>query len=568
VFKTVDTCAGEFRARTPYYYSTYEQTTEIAPAERPRVVILGAGPNRIGQGIEFDYACVHAAFALREAGYETVMANCNPETVSTDYDTSDRLYFEPVTAEDVLALCEAERPVGVIVQLGGQTPLRLAADIEAAGWPVLGTSPRSIDLAEDRTKFGALLERLGIPHPPHGHATSPQEATEVAARIGYPVVVRPSYVLGGRAMEIVYSPEELAGYLTRATEAGPDHPVLVDRFLEAAIEIDVDAVADGEEVLIGAVMEHIEEAGVHSGDSSCTIPPATLSDDELDRVEAITADIARALDVRGLLNVQLAVRDDQVWVLEANPRASRTVPFVSKATGVPLAKVAARVMAGERLAALRREGLVPEGSPRYRHLRHVAVKAAVLPFARFPGVDTVLGPEMRSTGEVMGVASDLGVALAKAQLATGASLPQKGRLFVSVANRDKRAIVFPVKRLADLGFAVVATRGTAGLLARSGIEVSCVAKVSEGHPNAVDLISAGHVDLVINTPFGREPRSDGWAIRTAAAAAGVPCVTTLPGAFAAVQGIEALSRDGEEPRSLQEYHSGVRAGPGLPRERG
>jgi carbamoyl-phosphate synthase large subunit len=559
VFKTVDTCAGEFRARTPYYYSTYELTSEVLPAERPRVVILGGGPNRIGQGIEFDYACVHAAFALRDAGFETVMVNCNPETVSTDYDTSDRLYFEPVTAEDVLAVCEAEDPHGVIVQLGGQTPLGLAADLEAEGWTVLGTSPASIDLAEDRMKFGALLARLGILHPPHGHGTSPEEAAAVAARIGYPVVVRPSYVLGGRAMEIVYSDGELAGYLERATAASPEHPVLVDRFLEGAIEVDVDAVADGREVLIGAVMEHIEEAGVHSGDSSCTIPPVTLSDDELDEVERITAAIASALDVRGLLNVQMAVKDERVWVLEANPRASRTVPFVSKATGVPLAKAAARVMVGASLSSLRAEGVLPDEPDRYRHLRHVAVKAAVLPFARFPGVDTVLGPEMRSTGEVMGIAGDLGVALARAQVATGTSLPVKGTVFVSVANRDKRGIVFAVKRLADLGFDVVATAGTAGLLARSGLEVSCVAKVSEGHPNAADLIAAGRVDLVINTPFGREPRSDGSAIRMAAAAAGVPCVTTLPGTFAVVQGIEALLRDGHEPRSLQEYHSRVRA---------
>jgi carbamoyl-phosphate synthase large subunit len=554
VFKTVDTCAGEFRARTPYYYSTYERATEVVPASRPRVVILGAGPNRIGQGIEFDYACVHAAFALRQAGYETVMVNSNPETVSTDYDTSDRLYFEPVTVEEVLAVCEAEEPEGVVVQLGGQTPLAIAQELEAEGFRILGTSPESIDLAEDRIKFGALLRRLGVPQPPHGQAASAQQALQVAEAIGYPVLVRPSYVLGGRAMEIVYSDAELERYLAHATAASPDRPVLVDRFLEGAMEVDVDAVSDGEETFIGAVMEHIEEAGVHSGDSSCTIPPVTLSDEELDRVEDLVRTIARALDVRGLLNVQLAVKDERVWVLEANPRASRTVPFVSKATGVPLAKVAARVLVGESLADLRRAGVVPQDPRSYRHLRHVAVKAAVLPFGRFPGVDTVLGPEMRSTGEVMGIAGDLGVALAKAQAGTGAALPEKGRVFVSVANRDKRAIVFPVKRLADLGFEVVATRGTAALLARSGIEASCVAKVSEGHPNAADLIAAGRVDLVINTPFGREPRSDGSAIRTAAAAAGVPCVTTLPGVYAAVQGIEALRRDGGEPRSLQEYH--------------
>ena len=562
VFKTVDTCAGEFAARTPYYFSTYERSSEVRPAERPRVIILGAGPNRIGQGIEFDYACVHAAYALREEGYETVMVNSNPETVSTDYDTSDRLYFEPLTVEDVLAVCEAEEPEGVIVQLGGQTPLTLAADLEAEGFSILGTAPSAIDLAEDRGKFAALLTRLGLPHPPHGEAASEEEALAVADRIGYPVVVRPSYVLGGRAMEIVYTCEELAGYVATATAASPEHPVFIDRFLEGAIEVDVDAVSDGEEVFIGAVMEHIEEAGVHSGDSSCTIPPVTLSDEELDEAERLTRLIAGELGVRGLLNLQLAVKDDRVSVLEANPRASRTVPFVSKATGIPLAKVAARVMVGRSLAELRGEGLVPDDAGHYRHLRHVAVKAAVLPFARFPGVDTILGPEMRSTGEVMGIASDLGVALAKAQQATGAALPEKGTVFVSVANRDKRAIVFPVKRLADMGFGILATRGTASLLARAGVPVTQVAKLAEGKPNAADLILDGKVDLVINTPFGRGPRGDGYFIRTAAARAGVPCITTLQGAFAAVQGIEALARNGEEPRSLQEYHAAASAGVG------
>jgi carbamoyl-phosphate synthase large subunit len=566
VFKTVDTCAGEFRARTPYYYSTYERVSEVLPADRPRVVILGSGPNRIGQGIEFDYACVHAAFALGEAGYETVMVNCNPETVSTDYDTSHRLYFEPLTVEDVLAVCEEEEPEGIVVQLGGQTPLQIAAELEAEGFPILGTSPASIDLAEDRGKFGALLRRLGIAAPPHGEAAGPQEAVDVAARIGYPVVVRPSYVLGGRAMEIVYTDAEMERYLEEATAASPEHPVLVDRFLEGAIEVDVDAVADGDEVYVAAVMEHIEEAGVHSGDSSCVLPPVTLSDDELDEIERVTRLLAAALEVRGLMNVQFAVKDERVWVLEANPRASRTVPFVSKATGVPLAKVAARVLVGARLADLRAEGVLPTDRRHYRRLRHVAVKAAVLPFGRFPGVDTVLGPEMRSTGEVMGIATDLGVALARAQASTGAALPAKGTVFVSVSNRDKRAIVFPMKRLADLGFGIVATRGTAGLLARAGIDVSCVAKVADGHPNAADMILSGHVDLVINTPFGRGPRTDGYFIRTAAAAAGVPCVTTLQGAFAAVQGIEALRRDGEEPRSLQEYHASSWVQGGRPRD--
>jgi carbamoyl-phosphate synthase large subunit len=562
VFKTVDTCAGEFAARTPYYYSTYERSSEVRPGERPRVVILGAGPNRIGQGIEFDYACVHAAYALRDEGYETVMVNSNPETVSTDYDTSDRLYFEPLTVEDVLAVCEAEEPEGVIVQLGGQTPLTLAADLEAEGFPILGTAPSSIDVAEDRGKFAALLTRLGVPHPPHGEATSGEEALSVAERIGYPVVVRPSYVLGGRAMEIVYTGDELTGYVATATAASPERPVFIDRFLEGAIEVDVDAVSDGQEVLIGAVMEHIEEAGVHSGDSSCTIPPVTLSDEELDEAERLTTLIAHELSVRGLLNVQLAVKDERVSVLEANPRASRTVPFVSKATGIPLAKVAARVMVGRSLAELRAGGLVPEDPAHYRHLRHAAVKAAVLPFARFPGVDTILGPEMRSTGEVMGIASDLGVALAKAQQATGVSLPEKGTVFVSVANRDKRAIVFPVKRLVDMGFGILATGGTAGLLARAGVPVAQVAKLAEGKPNAADLILDGKVDLVINTPFGRGPRGDGYFIRTAAARAGVPCITTLQGAFAAVQGIEAQARNGEEPRSLQEYHAATAGGVG------
>ena len=564
VFKTVDTCAGEFAAHTPYHYSAYEEESEVRPGERPRVVILGAGPNRIGQGIEFDYACVHAAFALREAGFETVMVNSNPETVSTDYDTSDRLYFEPVSLEDVLAVCEAERPIGVIVQLGGQTPLRLAHALEREGIAVLGTSTGSIDLAEDREKFGTLLAELGLPSPPHATADSVPEAREVAERLGFPLLVRPSYVLGGRAMEIVYSPGELAGFVESAAAASPEHPVFLDRFLEGAIEVDADAVCDGEEVLVGAVMEHIEEAGVHSGDSSCVIPPATLSDEELDRIERTVVVIARALGVRGLLNVQLALRGETAYVLEANPRASRTVPFVSKAVGLPLAKLAARVMAGASLAELRREGMAPEaegagGGPGYRRLPHVAVKAAVLPFGRFPGVDTVLGPEMRSTGEVMGIADDLAVALAKAQEGTGAALPAGGTVFVSVANRDKRAITLPIRRLADLGFRILATGGTAAVLARAGVPVAPVRKRSEGVPNAVDLIEGGGVDLVVNTPFGRGPRTDGYFIRTAAARAGVPCITTIPGLLAAVQGIDAMRAGRPAPRSLQEYHAGQSA---------
>ncbi len=554
VFKTVDTCAGEFPARTPYHYSTYEEQDEVRPAERPRVLILGAGPNRIGQGIEFDYACVHAAFALGDAGYEAVMVNSNPETVSTDYDTSARLYLEPLSTEDVLAVCEAERPIGVICQFGGQTPLRMARDLEAAGFPVLGTPAVSIDLAEDRGKFADLLHELGIAAPEHGEANDLGEARTIAAGIGYPVVVRPSYVLGGRAMEIVYGEDELERFVASAAAAGPDHPVLIDRFLEGAVEIDVDAVCDGTDVFVGAVMEHIEEAGVHSGDSSCQIPPATLSDDELDEVERITRSLARRLDVRGLINLQLASKDERIWVLEANPRASRTVPFVSKVTGVPLAKVATSVLLGRTLAELREEGTVPAAPRHYLRLPYTAVKAAVLPFGRFPGVDTLLGPEMRSTGEVMGIDADPGRALAKALVASGASLPREGTIFVSVANRDKRSILYPAKRLADLGFRLLATRGTAAVLERAGIAVSRVSKVSEGGRSVVDLIRDQEVDLVVNTPFGRGPRTDGSLIRVAAAQAGIPCITTLPAVLAALRGIEALRGETGEPRSLQEFH--------------
>jgi carbamoyl-phosphate synthase large subunit len=562
VFKTVDTCGGEFPARTPYHYSAYEEETEVEPASRPRVVILGAGPNRIGQGIEFDYACVHAAFALEEAGFESVMVNANPETVSTDYDTSSRLYFESLCAEDVLAVCRAERPVGVIAQFGGQTPLRLARTLQDEGFTILGTSPDAIDLAEDRGKFARLLAELDIPAPPHGEARTVAEAHEVAAAIGYPVVVRPSYVLGGRAMEIVYGGEDLEQFVTTAAEASPDHPVLVDRFLEGAIEVDVDAVCDADgDVFVGAVMEHIEEAGVHSGDSSCQIPPATLSDEELDLIEDITVRLARRLGVNGLLNLQLAVKDERVWVLEANPRASRTVPFVSKVIGVSLARVATLVLSGRRLADLASEAILPADPHHYRHLPYTAVKAAVLPFGRFPGVDTVLGPEMKSTGEVMGIDPDPGRALAKALVASGSGLPTEGAVFVSVANRDKRAIVFPARRLADLGFRLLATGGTAGVLRRAGIPVERVAKVSEGSNHVADLIRGGKVDLVVNTPFGRGPRTDGYFIRTASAAAGVPCITTLPGVFAAVRGIEALRGRPSEPRSIQEYHAGALAQP-------
>ena len=561
VFKTVDTCGGEFPARTPYHYSTFEDDDEVAPAERPRVVILGAGPNRIGQGIEFDYACVHAAFALEDAGFESVMVNSNPETVSTDYDTASRLYFEPLTAEDVLAVCRAERPVGVIVQFGGQTPLKLARILQEEGFTVLGTSPEAIDLAEDRGKFAQILTELGILAPPHGEARTMEEAREIAGRIGYPVLVRPSYVLGGRAMEIVYDPQDLETFVASAAAASPDHPVLIDRFLEGAIEVDVDAVCDGTEVFVGAVMEHIEEAGVHSGDSSCAIPPPTLSDEELDEIEEIARRLAHRLGVHGLLNLQLAVKDERVWVLEANPRASRTVPFVSKVIGTSLAKIATLVLAGRTIEELRAEGMIPPDPRRYRHLPYTSVKAAVLPFGRFEGVDTILGPEMKSTGEVMGIDADPGVALAKALGAAGASLPTSGTVFVSVANRDKRAIVFPAKRLADLGFRLIATKGTAGVLQRAGIPVERVTKVSEGGSSVVDLIRDGRVDLIVNTPFGRGPRGDGYFIRTAAASAGVPCITTLPGAFAAVRGIEAVGGGPTEPRSIQEYHAAADSAP-------
>jgi carbamoyl-phosphate synthase large subunit len=561
VFKTVDTCAGEFPALTPYHYSTYEEQNEVTPAERPRVAILGAGPNRIGQGIEFDYACVHAAFALEEAGFESVMINSNPETVSTDYDTSSRLYFESLSAEDVIAVCEQERPVGVIAQLGGQTPLKLARVLAEEGFEVLGTTPEAIDLAEDRGKFARLLAELQIPAPPHGEARDLEEARAVARQIGFPVVVRPSYVLGGRAMEIIYDEADLETFVRTAAEASPDHPVLIDRFLEGAIEVDVDAVCDAQgDVFIGAVMEHIEEAGVHSGDSSCQIPPATLGEEELDLVEDITRRIARRLGVVGLLNLQLAVKDERIWVLEANPRASRTVPFVSKVIGVSLARIATLVLTGRDLASLRAEGTVPP-EHHYRHLPYTSVKAAVLPFSRFPGVDTVLGPEMRSTGEVMGIDADPGWALAKALRSAGAGLPGSGTVFVSVANRDKRAIVLPAKRLADMGFELLATRGTAGVLERAGIPVRRVAKVSEGTDNVAGSIRDGEVDLVINTPFGRGARTDGYFIRTAAATAGVPCITTLQGVFAAVRGIEALRGEPTEPLSIQEHHAAASRAP-------
>ncbi|MDQ3940953.1 MAG: carbamoyl-phosphate synthase large subunit, partial [Actinomycetota bacterium] len=558
VYKTVDTCAAEFEAETPYHYSTYEDFDEVRPSDKPKVLILGSGPNRIGQGIEFDYCCVHAAFALGEAGYETIMVNCNPETVSTDYDTSDRLYFEPLVFEDVMNVIDREQPVGVVVQLGGQTPLKLAGPLAAAGVPILGTSPDAIDRAEDRERFGALLADLALPHAPNGMARSVAEARAVASSIGYPVLVRPSYVLGGRAMEIVYEESSLERYMVTAAEVSPSHPVLVDKFLEGAVEVDCDAVFDGVDLYVGGVLEHIEEAGIHSGDSACALPPFTLSDRQIREVIAHTEALARALDVRGLINIQFAVKDEQVFVLEANPRASRTVPFIAKATGVPLAKVAARVMAGASIAELRAEGMVPTRAVGHDGIGHVAVKEAVLPFERFLGVDTVLGPEMRSTGEVMGIDRHFGLAFAKAEAAAGVRLPTKGTVFISVSDRDKRSVIFPAKRLHDLGFHLTATRGTAQLLRRAGVDVEVVAKVSagtaeDGSDNVVDKIGSGEIDMIFNTPFGRGARSDGYFIRTAAVEAGVPCITTMAGMAAAVQAIEALIQGDVGVRPLQSF---------------
>jgi carbamoyl-phosphate synthase large subunit len=563
VFKTVDTCAAEFEARTPYHYSTYEldpaAETEIAPqTERPKVLILGSGPNRIGQGIEFDYSCVHAALELSRVGYETVMVNCNPETVSTDYDTADRLYFEPLTFEDVMEVYHAETEsgevAGVIVQLGGQTPLGLAQRLSDAGVPVIGTSPEAINLAEDRGEFGHVLEKAALPAPAYGTATSFDEAKAVAAEISYPVLVRPSYVLGGRGMEIVYDEDSLHDYIDRATEITSDHPVLVDRFLDNAIEIDVDALCDGDEVYLAGVMEHIEEAGIHSGDSACSLPPMTLGESDIENVRRSTAALAHGIGVKGLMNVQYALKDDILYVIEANPRASRTVPFVSKATGVQLAKAAARIMTGTSLRELVAEGIVPGdrdgGSLPLGH--PVAVKEAVMPFNRFRDpkgevLDSLLSPEMKSTGEVMGLAADFGTAFAKSQEGAYGRLPVEGTVFVSVANRDKRTMILPIQRLASLGFDLLATAGTAAMLRRNGIDCTTVAKQSDELPahsserRIVDLIKAGEVDFILNTPAGNAAaRDDGYDIRSAAVNVGVPCVTTVQGAVAAVQGIEAL----------------------------
>ncbi|MEB3367569.1 carbamoyl-phosphate synthase large subunit [Saccharopolyspora mangrovi] len=580
VYKTVDTCAAEFAAKTPYHYSAYESDpaaeSEVSEQrEKPKVIILGSGPNRIGQGIEFDYSCVHAAMALREAGYETVMVNCNPETVSTDYDTSDRLYFEPLTFEDVLEVVHSEQQsgtvAGVIVQLGGQTPLGLAQRLSDAGVPVVGTPPEAIHLAEERGAFGDVLVAAGLPAPQYGTATSFEGAKRIADDIGYPVLVRPSYVLGGRGMEIVYDEASLENYIARATEVTPEHPVLVDKFLDDAIEIDVDALCDGNEIYLGGVMEHIEEAGIHSGDSACALPPITLGRQDIEMVRRSTEAIARGVGVHGLLNVQYALKDDVLYVLEANPRASRTVPFVSKATAAPLAKAAARIMLGARIAELRSEGMLPaEGDGADLPVdAPVAVKEAVLPFHRFRtregvGVDSLLGPEMKSTGEVMGIDTSFGQAFAKSQAGAYGSLPTSGKVFVSVANRDKRSLVFPVKRLADLGFEILATEGTAEVLRRNGITSTVVAKHTEsveGERDVVDLIKAGEVDMIINTPYGNPgPRVDGYEIRTAAVSRDVPCITTVQGAAAAVQGIEAAIQGNIGVRPLQALQAALRQG--------
>jgi carbamoyl-phosphate synthase large subunit len=557
-FKSVDTCAAEFAAATPYYYSGYERPGpdgrarhEVRRGDRPSVVILGAGPNRIGQGIEFDYCCVHAAMTVRESGRDAVMINCNPETVSTDYDTSDRLYFEPLTLEDVLGVIEVEQPEGVIVQFGGQTPLKLARGLHDAGVPLLGTPVESIDRAEDRTRFGELMRELELKSPPYATAMDESGALDAAERVGYPLLVRPSYVLGGRAMELVYSGEQLTDYLDR-TERNGDGTIYLDRFLENAIEIDVDALCDGEEVVIGAVMQHVEEAGIHSGDSACVIPAMSLGPEMLHQVEEATRKLALSLGVIGLINIQYAVHgDEELYVIEANPRASRTVPFVSKAIGVPLAKIACRLMLGEKLRDLDVEIPTPEEAS----AGHVSVKEAVLPFDRFPSADALLGPEMKSTGEVMGIAYDYPTAFGKAQAAAGAELPTEGTVFITVTDSDKPAATQLAASLHDLGFDIVATGGTAQAIRRMGVPVERLKKISEGSPNVVDRIESGDVSLVINTPTGSGARGDGYEIRRAAVARGIPCITTMTGATAAQRAIRALRQGEPEVRSLQELHA-------------
>jgi carbamoyl-phosphate synthase large subunit len=546
-YRLVDTCAAEFEAFTPYYYSTYGDENETRSSVLKKVLILGGGPNRIGQGIEFDYCCVHAAFALKELGWETIMVNSNPETVSTDYDTSDKLYFEPLTLEDVLNIYEQEKADAVIVQFGGQTPLNLAAGLEANGCRIIGTQPRSIEMAEDRKHFSAMLDKLGLRQTKGGTATNEQEAVDVAARIGYPVLVRPSFVLGGRAMEIVHDEADLRRYIRTAVEASPERPVLVDRFLEDATEVDVDCISDGEICVIGGVMEHIEQAGIHSGDSACVIPSFSLSPEILKTIKEATKSMALELQVRGLMNVQFAIKDDVVYILEVNPRASRTVPFVSKATGIPLAKLAAKVMAGKTLCEL---GFTEEVIPPY-----YSVKEAVFPFIKFPGLDIILGPEMRSTGEVMGIDPDLGIAYAKSQMSAQPALPLKGNVFISVKDSDKQAALEVARDLAELGYKIHASSGTAKFFAESGMPVPVMLKIREGRPNVVDAIKNGDVHFILNTPSGRAPREDEVAIRSAAVAARVPTMTTLRAARASVNALRALLKHGYGVKSIQEYHA-------------
>jgi carbamoyl-phosphate synthase large subunit len=545
VFNAVDTCGAEFRAFTPYLYSTYEGEDEAKPSNRKKIMILGGGPNRIGQGIEFDYCCVHAAFALKEAGFETIMVNCNPETVSTDYDTSDKLFFEPLTMEEVMNVVDREKPDGVIVQFGGQTPLKLALPLERAGVPIIGTSPDSIDLAEDRERFARLLKQLDIQQPDNGIARSYAEAFKIAAGLGYPVLVRPSYVLGGRAMQIVYDDENLKDYMTYAVSASPEHPVLIDKFLDDAIEIDVDALGDGEQVVIGGIMEHIERAGVHSGDSACSLPPKSISREVQDEIRLHTVALATALNVRGLMNVQFAVQGTRVYVLEVNPRASRTVPFVSKAIGVPLAKIAARIMVGEKLADI---GFVREIQP-----AHISVKEAVFPFNKFPGVDTLLGPEMKSTGEVMGIDSSFGLAFAKAQIGGGMRLPLSGRVFISVRDEDKPGVTTAAEKLHRAGFIIVATSGTARYFAARGIPAELVNKVQEGSPHIAEQIKEGKIAMVINTPTDAHSQADSFLLRRCALDYQIPYFTTIAGAEAAAEGIEYLKEREFDVKALQDY---------------
>ncbi len=546
-YKLVDTCAAEFEAFTPYYYSTYEQEDEVkTDSKKKKIMILGGGPNRIGQGIEFDYCCCHASFALKEIGFETIMVNCNPETVSTDYDTSDRLYFEPVTFEDVMNIVEKEKPEGVIVQFGGQTPLNLAVALKRAGVKVIGTSPESIDRAEDRKKFADLLRKLGLRQPVNGNAVTIEDAKREAKKIGYPVLARPSYVLGGRSMEIIYDELSLENYMKRMTDVTPDRPILVDQFLEGAKEVDVDMISDGETFVVGGVMEHIEQAGIHSGDSACSLPPYSLPADIIDEIKRQTRELAKELNVIGLMNVQFAVKNGEVYVLEVNPRASRTIPFVSKAIGVPLAKLASQVMAGKKLKDLK---FTKEIVPNY-----YSVKEVVLPFVRFRGVDILLGPEMKSTGEVMGMDDDFGLAFAKAQIAASSTLPFKGTVFISVKDRDKEAITLIARALHEMKFHLVATEGTAKVLAAQKIPADILKKIKEGSPNALDLIQESKLDLIINTPSGEKPRQDEIRIRSAAVARGVPCVTTMEGAVASVSGIRAMKEKKVTACSLQNYH--------------